>query len=202
VIHPPDEILSFCSTFHESGQSGLEILLKTWTETFEVIQGYNQIRLSVVALSRVFEVGVDGIMVKGDEITEPSNSGRIVTRSLRKKGIVSHYVVLILVQWTSVPVKLKILKLLIRELANITEGEEGNGSGGEEYGHGSVENGDGWESDDDDGNDWEDVTGEVGSEAGEEDTGLDVSEDVLRGVNTKVCPIDEIADCRHLLLTS
>lgn len=109
---------------------------------------------------------------------------------------------LILVQWTSVPVKLKILKLLIRELANIAEGEEGNGSGGEEYRGGSVENGDGWESDDDDGNDWEDVTGEVGSETGEEDTGLDVSEDVLRGVNTKVCPVLEIADCRHSLLTS
>jgi hypothetical protein len=86
VIHPPSEILSFCSMFHEANQSGLEILLKTWTETFEVIQGYNQIRLSVVALSRVFDFGVDGIMVKGDEITEPNNSGRIVTRSLRKKG--------------------------------------------------------------------------------------------------------------------
>ena len=48
--------------------------------------------------------------------------------------------------------------MLIRELANIMEGEEGNASGGEDYG-GSVENGDGWESDDEDGNDWEDVTG-------------------------------------------
>ena len=86
MIHPPGEILSFCSMFHEANQTGLEILLKTWTETFEVIQGYHQIRLSVVALSRVFDFGVNGIMVKGDEITEPNNSGRIVTRSLRKKG--------------------------------------------------------------------------------------------------------------------
>jgi len=57
-----------------------------------VIQGYNQIRLSVVALSRVFEFGdvVDGIMVRGEEITEPASAGRIVTRSQRRKGISSN----------------------------------------------------------------------------------------------------------------
>lgn len=52
-----------------------------------MILGYNQIRLSVVALSRVFDFGVDGIMVKGEEITEPNTQGRIVTRSQRRKGI-------------------------------------------------------------------------------------------------------------------
>jgi hypothetical protein len=92
ILHQPEEILNFCSNIHiatsEGPQSGLEILLKTWTETFEVIQGYNQIRLSVVALSRVFDFGgpIDGIMVKGEEITEPAVSGRIVTRSQRRKG--------------------------------------------------------------------------------------------------------------------
>lgn len=53
-----------------------------------MLQGYNQIRLSVVALSRVFEVQsglLDGILVRGDEIPQ-GGEGRIVTRSQRKKG--------------------------------------------------------------------------------------------------------------------
>jgi importin-9 len=86
VIHPPGEILSFCSNISIDSHSGLEILLTKWTETFEVLQGYNQIRLSVVALSRIFEWGVEGIMVRGDEITEPTTAGRIVTRSQRRQG--------------------------------------------------------------------------------------------------------------------
>lgn len=64
------------------------MLLRLWTETFEVLQGYNQIRLSVVALARVFEVqglGVDNVFVKGEEIV-PDSQGRIVTRSQRRKG--------------------------------------------------------------------------------------------------------------------
>jgi len=66
-------------------QSGLQVLLRVWTELFEVIQGYKEIRLSVVALARVFEFGgdVEGIMVKGEIITE---LGRIVTRSQRRKS--------------------------------------------------------------------------------------------------------------------
>lgn len=70
----------------EGPQSGLNVLLRAWTELFEVIQGYKEIRLSVVALARVFEFGgdVEGIIVKGEIITEP---GRIVTRSQRRKSI-------------------------------------------------------------------------------------------------------------------
>jgi len=66
-------------------QSGLHVLLRVWTELFEVIQGYKEIRLSVVALARVFEFGgdVEAIMVKGDIIVE---LGRIVTRSQRRKS--------------------------------------------------------------------------------------------------------------------
>ena len=56
-----------------------------------MLQGYNQIRLSVVALARVFEVQsglLDGILVRGDEIPQ-RGEGRIVTRSQRKKGRLS-----------------------------------------------------------------------------------------------------------------
>ena len=53
-----------------------------------MLQGYNQIRLSVVALARVFEVkgmGVEDVFVRGEEIV-PDTKGRIVTRSQRRKG--------------------------------------------------------------------------------------------------------------------
>ena len=91
VLHDPGDILTFCSNIHVSSshgvQSGVEVLLRTWTETFEVIQGYDEIRLSVVALSRLFEFDVDGITVKDEEITEPATAGRILTRSQRRKGM-------------------------------------------------------------------------------------------------------------------
>jgi hypothetical protein len=89
VLHSPEEILSFCSTtqIHTSAgpRPALHILLCAWTELFEVIQGYKEIRLSVVALARVFEFGGDlsGLLVKGDVISE---SGRIVTRSQQRKS--------------------------------------------------------------------------------------------------------------------
>ncbi len=57
-----------------------------------MLQGYNQIRLSVVELARVFEVEsglLDRILVRGDEIPQ-GGEGRIVTRSQRKKGHLSH----------------------------------------------------------------------------------------------------------------
>jgi hypothetical protein len=83
VLNPPEEIISFCRTVQVNNQSGLEVLLKSWTELFDVIQGYTQIRLSVVALSRVFECSVEDIAVKGDRIVP---SGRIITRSHRQEG--------------------------------------------------------------------------------------------------------------------
>ena|ERR1700736_2032950 len=94
VLHPPGEILAFCSNTHvnvsEGTVSGLQVLLKTWTEIFEVLQGYKQIRLSVVALSRIFDFNLDDIIVKGDEIIEPAVAGRIVTRSQRRNGTPSN----------------------------------------------------------------------------------------------------------------
>jgi hypothetical protein len=82
-------------------------------------------------------------------------------------------------------VKLKILKLFIRELSNITEGEESNSSDENPVettnGWESVDNADSWESDESD-EEWEDDDATKGSEAFVEDT----QEDLLKGVNTKV----------------
>jgi hypothetical protein len=93
------------------------------------------------------------------------------------------------VQWTSIPVKLKVLKLFIRELSNIAEGREevGNGNGsegsGEVLGGGVIEDGgDGWESDDDE-DDWEDLKDAV---VGSETDDMEAQEDILKGINTEV----------------
>jgi hypothetical protein len=132
-------------------------------------------------------------MVKGEEITEPAIQGRIITRSQRRKGIIPHFefwLTCVVVQWTSIPVKLKILKLFVKELGNILEGKEvSNGDNGEVMG-GSAQ--DGWESDDEgdnDGDDWEDV-GEVDSNNDDPEA----QEDILKGVNTEVRILKTIAD--------
>jgi len=96
------------------------------------------------------------------------------------------------VQWTTVPCKLKILKLFIKELGNITEGEDG--AGAEQNGKVVVEEGktegndDGWEDSDDgdeegdsDDDEWEDV----GSGSNELDDTTS-QQDILKGINTKV----------------
>jgi len=94
------------------------------------------------------------------------------------------------VEWTSIPVKLKILKLFIRELSNITEGEENRSDSEDQPATEStkggweaveVDNADGWESDESD-EEWEDDDASRGVEVFVEDT----QEDLLKGVNTKV----------------
>jgi hypothetical protein len=86
-----------------------------------------------------------------------------------------------IVRYTWIPVKLKILKLFIRELSNILEG---NGTAARETVNSNgvvVADEGGWESDDDDDDDedWDDS-----SVASSKDT--DTEEDILKGVKTKV----------------
>ena len=93
------------------------------------------------------------------------------------------------------PCKLKILKLFIKELGNIAEGEEsgevGEGEGTVGVGGGGNEE-NGWEdSDDDDGgssddDEWEDV----GSGSNEPDDTTS-QQDILKGINTKVTVQDQ-----------
>lgn len=93
-------------------------------------------------------------------------------------------------EWTSIPVKLKILKLFIRELSNITEGEENSGSESQpphdpsNDGWETIDNDadGGWESSESD-EEWEDDDVTTKTDGFVEDA----QEDLLRGVNTKVC---------------
>lgn len=96
--------------------------------------------------------------------------GRIVTRSQRRK-----------VRYTEIPVKLKILKLFIKELGNITEGEETNGVEEDTVAvHAEKADDEGWESEEDE--EWDDVGEDMSSDLQE----METQEDILQGVNTKV----------------
>jgi hypothetical protein len=99
----------------------------------------------------------------------------------------------LVVEYTSIPVKLKILKLFVRELSNILEGKESaNGANGFGSANGSAaategDDGEGgWESDEDE--EWEDVGGS--SRPGSSDGSVDVDsgEDILKGIHTEVPP--------------
>src|SRR5438105_14791795 len=87
------------------------------------------------------------------------------------------------VQYTSIPVKLKIIKLFIRELSNLTEGEETTSSDPpvDPNGWETIDNADGWESEESD-EEWEDDDVTKGSDTIVEDT----QDDLLKGINTKV----------------
>jgi len=79
---------------------------------------------------------------------------------------------------------LKILKLFIKELSNISEGE--NGNGGEERPNTSSSGGnadEGWDSDDDDDGEWEDDTENSDTVASNK---VEPQQDLLKGVDTKV----------------
>ena len=99
-------------------------------------------------------------------------------------------------RWTEIPVKLKILKLFIKELGNIAEGEETKGGEVSQDNTAILTgNGDeGWESDEDD-EDWDDVAEDGSSDT----TDADTQDDILKGINTKVVssPTDLIKGIYH-----
>ncbi|CAG8445061.1 3579_t:CDS:10 [Funneliformis caledonium] len=75
-------VVEFLSTLDINGRNGLELLLNIWLENHESFQGYYSIKVSSIALSKLFLSGdprIQGIQVKGDLIV--TNSSRIMTRS-------------------------------------------------------------------------------------------------------------------------
>ena len=83
-----------------------------------------------------------------------------------------------------IPVKLKILKLFIGELSNMAEGEAQAGvdRAAPEKTAVSGENGGGWETDEDEDEDWE----EVGDGTSTLEDDVESESDILKGVDTTV----------------
>ncbi|PQE03651.1 importin-beta domain-containing protein [Rutstroemia sp. NJR-2017a BBW] len=117
------DVVEFLSQIDINGQNGLQVVLNKWLEFTVSFAGHDEIRLNVIALSKIFSLNdprVAQTMVKGDLIIPTSN--RIMTRSkakLSKDGL--YYAPPPLTRpdpdrYTVIPASLKIIKVLIEEL--------------------------------------------------------------------------------------
>lgn len=103
------EVLDFLSMVQIDETTGLEVVLKKWLENSVNFSGYDAIRQNVTALTNIFKLHDDrlaNIQTKGDLVVE--NTSRIKTRSQAKKQPD---------QYTSIPVPLKLTKVLVQELS-------------------------------------------------------------------------------------
>ena len=118
-----------------NGKTGLEILMTTWCENYDSFSGYYTMKVSAIALSKIYLTGdprLNNIMVKGEIIVNPN--ARILTRSRAKRNPD---------QYTNIPLPAKIIKLLVADTTNAYASEQA-----------PVEE---VESADEEGADWEDV---------------------------------------------
>lgn len=91
-------------------KTGLEVVLRKWLDNSATFSGYENIRQNVIALTNIYQLHdkrLDNIQVQGDIVVQ--NASRIKTRSQAKKEPD---------QWSIVTVPLKLVKVLIQELAN------------------------------------------------------------------------------------
>lgn len=108
----PREVVDFLSEVNVNGTNGLTVVLTKWLENSIHFAGFDTVRQNVVALSKIFALHdprVRAITVKGDLIVEANPTGRIKTRSQAKLNPD---------RWTAVPADLKILKIMVDELAS------------------------------------------------------------------------------------
>lgn len=149
------EVVTFLSDIQVNGESGLQVVMSKWLENSVNFAGYDEIRQNVIALSKLYNLHdprLAAVMVKGDLIINPSQAGRIMTRSRAKSNPD---------QYTIVPAPIKIIKVLVEELlsaAGTARNIDGNNAG--ELGQqdqAEAEN----DVDDGDEDDWEDEPGGV-----------------------------------------
>jgi hypothetical protein len=110
-------------------QMALQVLMRKWLEYASTVQGFWNARISTLGLCAVFEARstlpdlaqqIDRLLVDGDLI--PDNSNIIKTRS-RAKQMPDKY--------TQIPVPAKIIKVIIAELRQATDGPPKRSSGGQ-----------------------------------------------------------------------
>ncbi|CEP15960.1 hypothetical protein [Parasitella parasitica] len=138
VISQQDTVFQFLCDTNIEGKSGLEILMTTWCDNYDSFSGYYVIKVSAIALSKIFlssDPRLQTITVKGEIVVNP-NAG-IITRSRSKRNPD---------QYTAISLPAKIIKLLVSDATNAFMSEQAPAEDAE-----SVE---------DDGGDWEDVDDE------------------------------------------
>ncbi|KAI9315923.1 armadillo-type protein [Dichotomocladium elegans] len=110
IINQQDTVYQFLCNTAVNGKSGLEVLMKMWCDYFDSFSGYYRLKVSAIALSKVFLITdprLQSLTVRGDIVADP-NEG-IVTRSKAKRKPE---------QYRAIPVHAKIIRLLVGDLAN------------------------------------------------------------------------------------
>lgn len=103
------EVVDFLAQVDLGGQSGLVVVLSKWLENSVNFAGYDEIRQNIYALARLYELSdprIAEVPVQGDLIIQ--DTGRIKTRSQARSNPD---------QYTTVSAPLKIIKVLVEELA-------------------------------------------------------------------------------------
>ncbi|KAG1180299.1 hypothetical protein G6F70_000463 [Rhizopus microsporus] len=137
IISQQETVFNYLCNIQISGKSGLEILMTTWCDNYDSFSGYYTLKVSAVALSKMFlanDPRLQNIHVKGEIVVNPN--GGIVTRSRAKKNPD---------QYTAIPVPAKIIKLLIADTTNTLLADQHPVEDAESVG------------DDDETGEWEDV---------------------------------------------
>ncbi|KAF5129943.1 Importin subunit beta-5 [Metarhizium brunneum] len=110
-LNGAQDVVEFLSQIQINGDSGLQVVMAKWLENSVSFAGYDEIRQNVIALSKLYALNdsrLAQIQVKGDLIVG-ADDGKIKTRSRAKQNPD---------QYTIVPAPLKIVKVLIEELAS------------------------------------------------------------------------------------
>lgn len=112
----PREVVDFLAQVDLGGQSGLPVVISKWLENSVNFAGYDEIKQNIIALAQLYNLEdprLAQVQVKGDLVIQ--DTGRIKTRSQARKNPD---------QYTSVTAPLKIVKVLVEELAAASGSKE------------------------------------------------------------------------------
>jgi hypothetical protein len=149
TLAAPKEVVDFLAELNINGTNGLGVVLTKWLENSIHFAGFDEVRQNVAALSKIFTLHdprVAAVTVKGDLVVDANPSGRIKTRSQARLNPD---------QYTSVPADLKILKIMVDELASAASSRFPNLAAAQAAADAALDEED--IEDADDADEWEDV---------------------------------------------
>ena len=121
VHHSAKEVVDFLASVvvtdspNNQQKSGIDVVVPVWlNDATPSLAGWSDIRINVLALTKLYELQdsrLENLMCKGDMIVTPETSARIMTRSRAKAQPDAE-------RWMQVHANVKIIKLLIEELAS------------------------------------------------------------------------------------
>ncbi|XP_041083190.1 importin-9-like [Polyodon spathula] len=144
LVHSQVEpLLEFlCSLPGPTGKPALEFVMSEWMNRQHLFYGQYEGKVSTVALCKLLQHGINTndkrlqeILVKGDEIFNPDEGIRTRSKTAKNPG-----------RWTSIPLLVKIFKLIINELSSVVEASSSRTAAGDW----SQESSDMWEDQDHD----------------------------------------------------